>query len=194
MDRGGANQVNEIPTQPFAMPAGATDFVVRAGVAFAGRQPFREVAQQLSAGDPVRLCRQPDNRHDANAILVLDEEGRSAGYLYAAEAAYLSLLLDWAPPQRDESVVVAVDGKKLTIEIRLHLADAAPLFTLIAILGLKNERFASDFNLAQNGFLKPLMPLNRACISDYDHFRLPDVLVDSFVRLKSSGNRAASSR
>ena len=186
--------MNEIPKQPFVIPAGATDFVVRAGVAFAGRQHFREVAQQLSVGDPVRLCRQPDNRHDANAILVLDSEGQAAGYLYAAEAAYLSLLLDWAPPQRDESIVVAVDGKKLTIEIRLHLADAAPIFTLIAILGLKNERFASDFNLIQNDFLHPLLPLNRACISDYDHFRLPEELVDFFVRLKSAGGRTASSR
>lgn len=176
------------------MPSGSADYVVRAGVAFSGRQPFREVAEQLSAGDPVRLCRQPDNRHDANAILVLGPDGQAAGYLYAAQAAYLSLLLDLAPPERDESVVTAIDGRKLIIEIRLHLADVKPLVILIAILGLKNEHFASDFNLTQNAFLQPLLPLHRACVSDYDRFRLPVELVEGFVRLKAGREPTASIR
>lgn len=177
--------LNDRQQMEFKLPAGAVDYVVRAGVAFAGRQPFREVAEQLNPGDPVRLCREPENRHDANAILVFDEEGLAAGYLYAADAAYLSLLFDFAPPARDDSVVVAVDGKKITIEIRLHLEDAAPIFTLIAILGLKNEHFASDFNLVENAFLWPLMELNRICISDYDHFQLPASIVDCFIRLRT---------
>lgn len=177
-------------SQAFIIPSGAADYVVRAGVAFAGRQPFREVVEQLMPGDPVRLCREPDNRHDPHAILVIGPEGRAAGYLYAAEAAYLSLLLDLAPPERDDSRVVAIDGKKVWIEVRLHLADVAPIFTLIALLGLKNEHFASDFNLTQNDFLRPLLPLNRACISDYDRFRLPTELVDAFIRLRSDASAA----
>ena len=182
-------RLNQEMNQTYKLPAGPADFVVRAGVAFAGRQPFREVAEQLVIGDPVHLVREPGNRHDANAILVFNAEGAAAGYLYAAEAAYLSLLFDFAPPERDESVVVSVSGKKVTIDIRLHLTDAAPLFTLIAILGLKNEHFASQFNLVQNTFLRPLLDLNRACISDYDHFQLPTAIVDCFIRLRSGQYR-----
>jgi len=182
--------MNNQPPHAFIIPSGTGDYIVRAGVAFAGRQPFREVVEQLAPGDPVHLCREPDNRHDPHAILVVGPEGRAAGYLYAAEAAYLSLLLDVAPPERDDSRVVAIDGKKVWIEIHLHLADVAPLFTLISLLGLKNERFASDFNVTQNAFLRPLLPLNRTCISDYDRFRLPAELVDAFIRLRSDASEA----
>lgn len=164
--------------------SGATDFVVRVGIAFAGRRPYREIAGQLTVGEPVRLHRQPDNQHDANAILVNNLQGQSAGYLYADEAAYLSLLFDLAPPERDNSVVAVTDGKKVMIDIRLHLLDTTPLFTLIAILGLNNEQFATVFNLAQNTFLQPLLALNRLCLQDYDHFQLPDTIVENFVQLR----------
>jgi hypothetical protein len=160
------------------------DFVVRVGIAFAGRRPYRDIAAQLCVGEPVRLQRQPDNQHDANAILVNNKQGQSAGYLYAADAAYLSLLFDLAPPERDSSIVAATDGKKVMIDIRLHLLDTTPLFTLIAILGLNNEQFATAFNLAQNTFLQPLLALNRLCLKDYDHFQLPETIVENFVQLR----------
>lgn len=168
-----------------SLPAGAIDYVVRVGIAFAGRQPYRAVAGQLAVGDRVCLIREPNNDHDVNAILVTDQAGQAAGYLYAADAAYLSLLFDFAPPLRDDSVVATADGKKVVIELRLHLPDAATIFTLIAILGLKSDQFAADFNLAQNTFLLPLLELNQIYLADYDQLRLPTAIVDFFAQIRS---------
>ena len=167
------------------LPTGAVDYVVCVGIAFAGRQPYRAVAGQLAVGDRVCLIREPNNDHDANAVLVTDQTGKPAGYLYAADAAYLSLLFDFAPPLRDNSIVTATDGKKIVIELRLHLPDAATIFTLIAILGLKSDQFAADFNLAQNTFLLPLLELNQIYLADNDQVRLPSAIVDFFAQIRS---------
>ena len=51
-------------------------------------------AGKLASGMEVRLVRENNNKHDANAIRVDNDAGESAGYIPAEAAAWLSPLLD----------------------------------------------------------------------------------------------------
>lgn len=62
-----------------------------AGVTFDGRQ---DVAERLSPGVPLRLVRQPDNPHDANACALFDVHGEQVGYLNRRLAAVLAPAID----------------------------------------------------------------------------------------------------
>lgn len=62
-----------------------------AGVRYGDR--IRNVERYVSSGDPVRLTREPDNHHDANAILI-DVSGREIGYVPRRDAAELAPLMD----------------------------------------------------------------------------------------------------
>jgi hypothetical protein len=54
----------------------------------------REGCESLDVGDAVILEREPSNRHDSNAILVLSEDGSELGYVPRTEASEMAALLD----------------------------------------------------------------------------------------------------
>ncbi|MDZ4168862.1 MAG: single-stranded-DNA-specific exonuclease RecJ [Coriobacteriia bacterium] len=62
-----------------------------AGVTFEGRQ---EVLERLSAAAPLRLVRQPDNPHDANACALLDSHGDQVGFFNRRLAGVLAPAID----------------------------------------------------------------------------------------------------
>ncbi|MDH4139362.1 MAG: single-stranded-DNA-specific exonuclease RecJ [Coriobacteriia bacterium] len=62
-----------------------------AGVTFEGRQ---DVVRRLDAGTPLRLVRQPDNPHDANAIALFDPRGDQVGFLNRRLAGVLARVAD----------------------------------------------------------------------------------------------------
>jgi hypothetical protein len=67
------------------------DFIV----AGAGRSAERRTAcEGLQVGERVVLEREPDNHHDANAILILDTAGDELGYVPREDAAVMAPLLD----------------------------------------------------------------------------------------------------
>jgi hypothetical protein len=158
-------------------------------LAMTGRAPCKVVADQLRAGETVRLRREPGNPHDTRAIAVVNPAGQTAGYLYALEAGLLYLLLDCTPPVADRSVVEAILGPGHSrrspvyrIRLRLDLASAASLFTLITVLALKDESFLRRFDFAANPWLAPLDELHRAYRRAPDEFSLPLELVDEWTR------------
>lgn len=64
-------------------------------VAGACRKEERRIAcERLSDGDMVDLEREPDNRHDPNAILILSENGDELGYVPREHAKVMAPLLD----------------------------------------------------------------------------------------------------
>jgi HIRAN domain-containing protein len=74
-----------------ARPLHRGDFIV----AGAGRSAERRAAcESLRAGARVVLEREPDNRHDANAILILNTAGDELGYVPREDAAVMAPLLD----------------------------------------------------------------------------------------------------
>ncbi len=76
-----------------------------AGVTFGNRQ---EVAARLLEGQRLCLVREPDNRHDANAIRVETTSGIQAGYLNARLARHFAPLLDCG--ERYDTYVSQVTG------------------------------------------------------------------------------------
>lgn len=62
-----------------------------AGVTFEGRQA---VVAGLTEGETLQLLREPDNRHDSNAVRVETASGSQAGYLNARLARHFAPLLD----------------------------------------------------------------------------------------------------
>ena len=62
-----------------------------AGVTFEGRQ---DVIGRLAPGTPLRVVRQPDNPHDANAIALFEAHGDQVGYFNRRLAAALAPVID----------------------------------------------------------------------------------------------------
>ncbi len=52
------------------------------------------VFDELKAGDKLNLQREPDNRFDENAILVLNEKGAKLGYIPEKDNVVFSRLMD----------------------------------------------------------------------------------------------------
>ncbi len=74
-----------------ARPLHRCDFIV----AGAGRSAERrEACEGLQVGERVALDREPENRHDANAILILNAAGDELGYVPREDAAEMAPLLD----------------------------------------------------------------------------------------------------
>jgi len=98
----------------------------------------REACERLIDGDRVSLEREPDNVHDANAILVLSEDDCELGYVPRVEAALMAPLLDsgaaaeatirrlWETP--DDQHIVPI----LAITVRRGESNATPVQPLAA--------------------------------------------------------------
>jgi len=175
---------------PFTIPAGPVTFIWTVSLAMTGRLPWKAVADQLQPGDPAYLVREPGNPHDPRAIQVCDRAGQPAGYLYAAEAGLLYLLFDHDPPLRDRSVVESIIGpghsrKSPIVRVRLQLDLTSPttLFTLIAILTLKEESFPRRFDFKLNPWLLPLLALHQDYRREPDQFVLPGAIVEQWRKL-----------
>lgn len=177
-------------TKLFEIPAGPVTFYWTVSLAMTGRLPWKTFADQLQPGDPVYLVREPGNPHDPRAILVCNREGQPSGYLYAAEAGLLYLLLDHDPPLTDRSVVESIIGPGhsrkspiIRVRLQLDLASPATLFTLIAILTLKEESFPRRFSFQLNPWLLPLLSLHQAYRQAPDQFVLPGAIVEKWRRM-----------
>ncbi len=81
-----------------------------AGVTFEGRQ---EAVARLAPGTPLRVVRQPDNPHDANAIALHDAHGAQIGYFNRRLAGALAPVID-AGVEYDVEVadVTGGDGRR----------------------------------------------------------------------------------
>ncbi len=108
----------------FAGIAEAQGFVTKLmGVSFAGRQ---ELVRGLSAGDDLRLGREPQNPDDPNAIAVFDGSGRRLGYLRRQIAAALAPHVD-AGRRYEARVLDVTGGDELrpTLGVNLRLERVA---------------------------------------------------------------------
>jgi hypothetical protein len=87
----------------------------------------REACERLQEDDSVKFEREPDNAHDANAILVLAEDDSELGYVPREEAAAMARLLD-AGAEVDARVRLlwkTPDGQVVPIlRVRIRRGDA----------------------------------------------------------------------
>lgn len=193
-------------SEPLALPEQGETFVWPLPLAMTTRAPCRQVAWQLSPDEPIRLVREPDNPQDSRAIRVERLSGEIAGYLYALDIGFLSILFDKNLITSDESRVLSVrtgpgnleqsdlstdlkkvpSGRypKVTIEVRLLVEPVWPLFTLIGIMGLKESNFTVHFNVAENPWLQPLAKLNLLYLAGHDQFHMPLSLVKAWIYLQ----------
>lgn len=182
---------NWLPRQPATF-----ELVTR--LVLCSREPYKSRVLCLVQGQPLRLCREPDNPHDWQAIRVETCDGQPVGYLDADTAGYLAILLDRAPGLDDQSFVECLALRapendpaarrlrypRLFLHLRIQMASAWPLFTIAAVLGLKTENFAERFNLAGNPWLSPLQTLHERYLRcGHDNFCLPASLVKAWQYL-----------
>lgn len=74
-----------------ARPLHHGDFIIAGALRSAER---REACEQLAVADRVLLEREPDNRHDKNAILILTQAGDELGYVPREDAKAMAPLMD----------------------------------------------------------------------------------------------------
>lgn len=184
----------------FGLPCGYVRFQMTAGLAFCSREPCRSVAMQLEPGQPVRLRYVGDCDQESQVIqvLVAQPAGPMTGSLYAADAAILSILYHYDRCREARGLFLADRSKlktitkqapadqpgarrlrypKATLLLDLDMREAWPLFTVLALLNIKNETPFSPDMLADNPWLQPILDLqNEYRIRGHDRFRLPRIL------------------
>ncbi len=80
----------------------------------------QNVIRSLGIGDVVQLAREPRNKHDANAIRVLDRRGRQFGYVARDLAADLAPKMDAGQPHPATVLqVLNGDPDNLGVTIRI---------------------------------------------------------------------------
>ncbi len=190
---------------PDWLPSGPAVFDLVTRLVLTTREPCRRHVLELQAGQPLRLCREPDNPHDPQAVRVDTPAGCPVGYLDADTAGYLAILLDhyagWTDESFAECVLTAAPPDapaarrlrypRLYLHVRLALASAWPMYTIAAVLGIKTDDFARRFNLAGNPWLWPVRDLHDLYRNiGHDQFQLPDRLIRAW-RYLTGGNRHA---
>lgn len=200
-------------SERFGLPVEPVHFLLPAGLAFCSREPYKSAALQLESGQSIQLRRESANRQESQAIRVDTLAGQTVGFLYAAEAACLSILLDYCrtterrrqqeggatqPELADLSIIRSILTRpqpgdraasrlrypKINLQIHLYLRQAWPIFTILAILHLKSEGSGPLPFLAENPWLQPIVRLQ----ADYrrgghDNFRLPQLLTEAWIEL-----------
>ena len=207
----------------FGLPREGVRFRAAAGLAFCSREPCRSVAMHLKPGQPLILRRERDNCQDSQAIRVDVADpggwaaapgdrdaapcGRAAGYLYAAESCYLSLLMDYlqrresnscawidrttlrtivteAPP--DQPSARRLRYPKATLYMDLEMSRSWPLFTIIAMLNIKSEDPLPAAWITDNPWLQAILDLRHDYLArGHDSFRLPGALTLAWFELLS---------
>ncbi len=189
--------------QEFSTPHLPASFQLTVRLAFTSREPYCSEARLLKPGQPLRLCREPGNPHDCQAIRVETLSGNAVGYLYAETAGYLAVLIDhyggisdWsrveeiklaAPP--NDPAARKMRYPQVMMRLCLDLQSAWPLFVIIAVLGIKSDDFASRYNLAGNPWLALLELLHEQYQRvGHDLFCLPDELAKAWIGLTGQVN------
>ena len=164
-------------------------------------RPFRDPAMQLQPGDQLRLLPQRGHPCDPAAVAVCQRQGTHVGYLYAEQAAWMSLMLKALPACRDHSFVRHIQREPAFNQIQttrkrypivmagvvLEMPTVRPLYTIAAMIGFRRDDFETFFHLADNLYLKPLMEGYRICRScDYDSFRMPEAFIRSWLEIAGS--------
>jgi hypothetical protein len=172
-------------------------------LAYCSREPCRTTACTLRINQPVHLDYDALKRR----LRVLTTDGAAAGYLYASDASFLSILYDYTScaeainqvweiedsstvievqtgPRRDCSELKKLRYPKVKIRVRLRLRQAWPLFTILSVLFIKAADKRIDAILYQNAWLKPLDILRRQFNSmELDTFVLPEQLAAAWMDL-----------
>lgn len=197
----------EIIAQTFKSSWGLTChpviFEYDTSLAYCSREPCRTTACTLKINQPVHLEYEVQKRR----LRALTTDGGAAGYLYASDASFLSILYDYSScafdinqtwELEDRSEVLSVqtgplqdcpESKKLRypkvrIRIRLFLRQAWPLFTILSVLFIKSDDKRIDAILNQNAWLEPLGILRQQFHSmEMDTFVLPGRLAAAWVDL-----------
>ena len=200
----------------FGLPREGVHFRAAAGLAFCSREPYRAVAMHLKPGQPLILRRERDNSQDSQAIRVdvaapcgqdVVPCGQAAGYLYAAESCYLSLLMDYlqrresnscawidrttlrtivteAPP--DQPSARRLRYPKATLYMDLEMSRSWPLFTIIAMLNIKSEDPLPAAWITDNPWLQAILDLRHDYLTrGHDSFCLPGALTLAWFELLS---------
>lgn len=182
----------------FQMPQQPVTFELLSQLVLTIREPYKSQVLRLTAGQALRLRREPGNPRDRQAVRVETVAEAPVGYLNAETAAFLSILLDNEPNLADDSRVSRLltaappndlDAQrlrypKLVMQIRLRLPNAGPLFAIIAVLGIKAPDFATRFNLSGNPWLAPLQVLHNEYLTlGHDRFHLPLPLTETWIKM-----------
>jgi hypothetical protein len=184
----------------FGLPRGDVRYRMTAGLAFCSREPCRSVALLLEPGQPVHLRHLSECQPDAPIIQVCvdRDDDRVTGRLYAVDAAMLSILyrfdlrnstdrlfltdrsilqtmIKQAPA--DQPGAKRLRYPKATLHLDLEMSEAWPLFTVLALLKIKDETPLSPVVLEENPWLQPILVLqNDYRMRGHDRFRLPRAL------------------
>jgi len=110
----------------------------------------------LHPGDPVQIEREADNLHDANAILIRDGKGLSAGYLPHYDADYLAPLFDQGVIQIEARLLFppADDAGRIPVLLRVR-------FTAVGLSLVKADSTTTPAALMHNLFAAAWRDLSR---------------------------------
>ena len=83
----------------------------------------QSIFDELKDGDKLFLKREPDNRFDENAILVLDEKGRKLGYIPEKDNLVFARLMDAGKYLTSRMTDIDKDAPFVRINIDIYLVD-----------------------------------------------------------------------
>ena len=83
----------------------------------------QSIFDDLKTGDKVILKREPDNRFDENAILVLDEKSRKLGYIPEKDNLVFTRLMDAGKYLTAKITDIDTDYAFVRISIDIYLVD-----------------------------------------------------------------------
>ena len=83
----------------------------------------QSIFDELKDGDKLFLKREPDNRFDENAILVLDENGRKLGYIPEKDNLVFARLMDAGKYLTARMTDIDKDAPFVRINIDIYLVD-----------------------------------------------------------------------
>lgn len=159
-----------------------------AGMKYSGHM---QKASGLSVGDPLQLVREPLNKHDANAIMVMTQEGVQIGYLSKHVAAHLYKALD-ALGGKLEAKVSSVwtqpaPNFMVSIEVKFPLPNGVKIPAwLSATAGIEDSPFAPSRPRAKAAGIGNVSPNKQA---GADRKNLSDGISPTVHHSNSSPNK-----
>ena len=98
-------------------------FLISTFVAGTTHVKDRSVFEEIKEGDKLILKRQPDNRFDELAILVLAQSGKKLGYVPEKDNPVLARLMDAGKKLTASVENISVKGQYHSIRIGISLVD-----------------------------------------------------------------------
>ena len=200
------SRMDRVFADRFCLTVQPVRYVYDTEVAFCSREPWRSSAREARPGQPASLSYRPDQR----TLAVMTGPETAIGSLYAADAAFLSILCDFTdigrstsspkqtPERTDHSLIRTVltgpqpdrpetrrkRYPKVALRICLDLQHAWPLFTILTVLHLKDEVLPPCACLDNNPWLQPFECLRQEYRTrQYDQFSLPNLLAETWISL-----------